>query len=77
MRAVGAASTPSLPCGEGVRGWVGWGMGEVLTWPPEKPTATTPSSVDVERNLEGVVGGELMVKVVKGVGVGLIRDNGE
>lgn len=77
MRAVGAASTPSLPCSLGVRGWLGWGRGGYSTWPPENPTATTPSSVDVERNLEGVVGGEVMVKVMKGVGGELIKGSGE
>ena len=35
----------------------------VRTWPPLKPTATTPNSLGLERNLCRIVEGEVMVKV--------------
>lgn len=34
---------------------------EALTWPPENPTATTPSSFSEDRNLGGIVEGEVIV----------------
>lgn len=60
MRAVGAASTPGLHWACGLEGRWRWGKG-VDTWPPEKPTATTPSSSAFVRNLGGMVDGEVMV----------------
>ena len=38
-----------------------WGL-EPLTCPPEKPTAITPSSLPAERNLGGMVEGEVMLR---------------
>ena len=35
-----------------------------LTWPPEKATATTPSSLPADRNLGGIVEGEVIMVVV-------------
>ena len=32
------------------------------TWPPEKPTAKTPRSRGKGRNLDGMVGGDVIVK---------------
>ena len=34
---------------------------EIFTWPPEKPTAMTPSSLPADRNLGEMVEGEVMV----------------
>ena len=34
---------------------------EVITWPPEKPTAMTPSSLPADRNLGVMVEGEVIV----------------
>lgn len=43
------------------------GQGEWSTCPPEKPTATTPSSLGLEMNFWGIVEGEVMVEgVVEG-----------
>ncbi len=64
MRAEGAASTPGWHCaGRGVLSESGLLGGEIrgLTWPPEKPTATTPSSLPLARNLGWIVDGEVMV----------------
>ena len=33
----------------------------MCTWPPEKPTATTPSSLPADRNLGEIVEGEVIV----------------
>ena len=33
----------------------------VITWPPENPTATTPSSLPAERNLGEIVEGEVII----------------
>ena len=33
------------------------------TWPPEKPTATTPSWSPFERNLDGIVEGEVISRM--------------
>ncbi len=38
-----------------------WGL-ERLTCPPENPTAITPSSLPAERNLGGMVEGEVMLR---------------
>ena len=35
-------------------------MGCMLTCPPEKPTATTPSSLGLDRNLGVIVEGDVM-----------------
>ena len=43
----------------GVGGNASW---EGLTWPPEKPTATTPSSLPAERNLGEMVEGEVILR---------------
>lgn len=32
-----------------------------ITWPPENPTATTPSSLPAERNLGEIVEGEVII----------------
>lgn len=75
MRAVGAASTPGLHClGGWVSVWVwkgggGSGLGEGCTWPPEKPTATTPSSSALERNFGGMVDGAVMIAVFQRIAV--------
>lgn len=37
----------------------------VFTWPPEKPTATTPSSLLADRNLGGIVEGEVIIVAFK------------
>ena len=36
---------------------------KAVTWPPEKPTATTPSSLPADRNLGEIVGGEVIIVV--------------
>ena len=41
----------------GCGGWNEW-----LTCPPEKPTAITPSSLPAERNLGGIVEGEVIFR---------------
>lgn len=38
-------------------------MGRGCTWPPEKPTATTPSSLLLVKNLGAMVDGEVMMIV--------------
>ena len=43
-------------------GVVGLGRLEWLTCPPEKPTATTPSSLPAERNFGAIVEGEVMLR---------------
>lgn len=40
----------------------GLGRLEGFTCPPEKPTAITPSSLPAERNLGGMVEGEVMMR---------------
>lgn len=69
MRAVGAASTPGLH-------WDWWLVGILavrgreggkVTWPPEKPTATTPSSLFVERNFGAIVEGDVILEEVERV----------
>ena len=66
MRAIGAASTPGLHCEKlgKCRAILGteiyWGRGS--TWPPEKPTATTPSSWPFERNFWGMVDGDVIME---------------
>ena len=65
MSAVGAASTPGLHWMRG-SGWrdfveIAGIVGEGSTWPPEKPTATTPSSLPFERNFWWTVEGAVMV----------------
>ena len=37
---------------------------KAFTWPPEKPTATTPSSLPADRNLGEIVEGEVIIIVV-------------
>lgn len=66
MRAVGAASTPGLHCLflgllSYPRNAINWGRGGLFTWPPEKPTATTPSSLLLDKNLGLMVEGEVMI----------------
>ena len=36
-------------------------MRRLITWPPEKPTATTPSSLPWDRNFGWIVDGEVMM----------------
>ena len=36
-----------------------------FTWPPEKPTATIPSSLLADRNLGGIVEGEVIIVAFK------------
>ena len=38
---------------------------EWVTCPPEKPTAITPSSLPAERNLGGMVEGEVMLRAYR------------
>ena len=38
---------------------------EAFTWPPENPTATTPSSLPADRNLGDIVEGEVIIVVVQ------------
>lgn len=38
-------------------------IGRGCTWPPEKPTATTPSSLLLVKNLGAMVDGEVMMIV--------------
>ena len=66
-------------CGGGVDAGfaLGWGVSEdfggggegrgKVTWPPEKPTATTPSSLFVERNFGAIVEGDVILKEVERV----------
>lgn len=43
---------------------VGQSVGLIwLTWPPEKPTAMTPSSWLAERNLDLMVEGDVILKI--------------
>lgn len=45
-----------------------WGWGCLFfTWPPEKPTAMTPSSLLLDRNLGLMVEGEVMIPAVFGM----------
>ena len=41
--------------------WLGKEKKEEDTWPPEKPTATTPSSLPFVRNLGKMVEGDVML----------------
>ena len=34
-----------------------------ITWPPEKPTATTPNSLPADKNLGEIVDGEVIIVV--------------
>ena len=36
-----------------------------FTWPPENPTATIPSSLLADRNLGGIVEGEVIIVAFK------------
>ena len=46
----------------GALGVGGNALWEWLTWPPEKPTATTPSSLPAERNLGEMVEGDVILR---------------
>lgn len=62
MRADGAASTPGLHLKQGYQvGYVILAITRSSTCPPEKPTATTPSSVPLERNFGVMVDGEVIL----------------
>lgn len=49
----------SIARGHACRIWTR-GIG-VVTWPPENPTAMTPSSLPADRNLGVIVGGEVII----------------
>ena len=38
---------------------------QAITWPPEKPTATIPSSLPADRNLGEIVEGEVIIFAFK------------
>jgi hypothetical protein len=62
MRAVGAASTPGLHYSiTNQYELKKMEIANLLTCPPEKPTATTPSSLPEDKNLGLMRGGEVMV----------------
>ena len=41
-----------------------WGR-SIDTWPPENPTATTPSSAGLERNFWRIVDGDVMSRIIQ------------
>lgn len=65
MRADGAVSTPGWPYGRTLASYL-LSVGDLGTWPPEKPTATTPSSLPRDKNLGCTVDGEVMSSIESG-----------
>lgn len=59
MRAEGAASTPGLHC-KVLISYFRMAKTTRCTWPPEKPTATTPMSPARDKNFDVMDDGEVM-----------------